>query len=254
MEALLFEQWREQNAGTEYPFRLGASLAGDDGETLKGIFADAVVYPRGVTEAAYLSRVEIRGGGATFHVGDPAVPYRCKGDCSFLSPTLPIKLLDADGVPSGVLVPASPEEFLRLQSWGSGDHLFRPAASPFVAAAIHTIDAPGLAGIRVNGELVTGEVWLVGRTGVTLEVDGQNIIVHAVGDPLFRRTLCEPQSLFRPVRPIRQIRFTDGETEFTCAPDEFGNIRIHVANNADLNTALRIVNSPTGPTIEVVGG
>ncbi len=79
------------------------------------------------------------------------------------------------------------------------------------------------------------------------------IRVDAVSDPLFRRRLCAPIELFVTPRFITQIRVQHDLGEFTCSPDEFGDLKLFVNNALAVDSVLRVRPTAAGLTIELVG-
>jgi hypothetical protein len=80
------------------------------------------------------------------------------------------------------------------------------------------------------------------------------IRVDVVGDPLFRRRLCQPQSLFATPRPVRSILFRDANGfEFQTEPDAVGNVLLTGNNFLAPATVLRVATVPGGVKIGAVG-
>ncbi len=252
-------EWRAQNDTTRYPFSPQATLASRDGRVLvEGTFLDASLYPVGGREGAYLSRVSVTHQEVTVWVGDAGSSARCSGTFDLIRPDDLVALADADGRPAGVLV----SESARLgvfQSWGVGDHDFTRADSEFCVGCCTPTPEAGLRGIRLpSGEVLSGEVWLLGDDGVVLRssqevVDGREVTVvrvDVVGDPLFRRRLCSPDELFATPSYVKTLRVVHAGGTFDCAPDEYGNVRLA---EGDAGTVLRVRATAGGLIVGMAG-
>lgn len=268
-ERILFPEWRAQNDPTKYPFAEAATLRNEQGRVfLEGTFLDAIVYPIGGKDKMYITQVVITFQNVTIYIGTIDQPELCSGTFSLISPDDNVELFDAYQRPAGLLV----SESIRLsvfQSWGAGTHTFNEEQTELAATVCIPTPEVGVRGVLLeDGTLFTGDIWLVGDDGVVfrtedLEFDSTCQPIHAsqikairmdiVGDPLFRRRLCEPQSLFETPRFIRTIRVIGPNGEFECEPDEYGNLQL-LANNDEANdTVLRITPTPSGIRIGAVG-
>lgn len=267
-ERIIFPEWRKQNEPTKYPFSERASLTSDDGRIfVEGTFLDAALYPIGSNNQVYLAAVEIDHQHVKLVLGDPVTPELATGTIPLVGTASEVIFEDAYGRPAGVIV----SEATRLgifQSWGVGRHEFRPEASEFAATVVFPTPEVGVRGFRLeDGSLFVGDVWLVGADGVVFRttettIPGrcgqaaqtvQAIRVDIVGDPLFRRRLCEPNELFDTPRFVKTVRFVGPNRTFECAPDIFGNLIFTSGHQLASDTVLRVVNRPDGIRIEAVG-
>lgn len=267
-EQILFPEWRKQNSTTKYPFSARASLTNLEGRVfVAGLFLDAALYPIGATSGLYLSSVVIDHENITVFVGDAVDGARASGTIPLINPPDDLVLEDIYGRPAGILVSES-QRLSQFQSWGVGTHEFLPADTEFAVTVCFPTPEVGVRGIQLeSGELFIGDVWLVGDDGVVLRAESavvplacgegahtnQAIRVDIVGDPLFRRRLCQPASLFNTPRFVRQIRIIGPNMDFVCEPDEHGNIPITSNNRLVGDTVLRIVTTATGIRIGAVG-
>lgn len=265
----LFPEWPSQTADTQYPFAERVSLRNADGDFIPpGMFRDAAIYPAGGSPHPYVSSILVDFEQTTITIGDSAEPTRATGIVP-LVPTSPlIKLLDVYGRPAGVLV-SDLTSLGNLQALGIGSHAFTALATEFAAAVCFPTPEAGVRGILLDsGDLLAGDVWMVGSDGVVVRPDEitlpascdgpertQRVVrIDVVGDPLFRRKLCgDNPDLFNTPRLIKQIRFEDKLRSFTCLPDEHGNMRIAAGNDLAVDTILRVVNTSAEVTIKVVG-
>lgn len=266
-ERIQFPQWRAENEPTRYPFASDATLTNGTQFLLDGTFLDAALFPVGGEVNLYLSSVVVAHDTVTLYIGDDTDPERCSGTFDLLSPPDLVSLTDTYGRPAGVLV----SEAARLglfAAWGVGTFTFEPEQTPFVATVCNPQPAVGVRGVRLpDGTVLTGDVWLVGEDGVVLreetvtvplEACGQSrtytvIRVDVVGDPLFRRRLCTPTSLFETPLYVTTIVFSDGHQVVECGPGAAGDIKMTVNNDLASDTVLRVHPTEAGTKISVVG-
>lgn len=266
MARQFFEAWRRQHQATKYPFAESASLRNRAGKTLlEGMFLDAALYPVGGQAGLFLSGVVIDHAEATLYVGDTRETRRASVTFDLVSPPDELSLVDVYDRPAGVMVSES-VRLAAFQSWGVGEHLFRQAESEFCAAVCLPTAEEGLAGFLLDdGSFVSGDVWLVGDDGVVVRSDDvvvgpaedprnvRALRVDVVGDPLFRRRLCADIGLFTTPRFVRVLRVTAADTTVDVTPDEYGDIKLTVDNDAAADTVLRITPISGGLQISVVG-
>lgn len=267
-DTILFPEWRKQNETTKYPFSDRATLENVDGRRIvNGTFIDAALYPTGVAAGLYLSQVVITHQTATLTLGVPGSPAVATGSFELVSQASDIIFTDASGRPAGLLI-SEPQRLSIFQTWGVGTYEFLPAEAEFAATVCFPTPEVGVRGILLDdGSLMTGDVWLVGSDGVVLRVAHETlpasrgkpertvqvIRVDVVGDPLFRRRLCQPTNLFTTPRFIKTIRIEGPNQTFECSPDQFGDLKIAVNNDLADDTVLRITPVPNGLKVSAVG-
>jgi hypothetical protein len=268
VERILFPEWRDSNDTTRYPFSEQATLLNEEGTLLlEGTFLDAILYPIGGGAGLYITSAVIDHENVTLYIGNLTQPTLCSGTFPLLDAPDLIELVDAFGRPAGVLV----SETIRLaifQSWGTGTHEFSRTQTEFAATVCVPTPEIGVRGIQLDsGEVVVGDVWLVGDDGVVFRVEDLEvpatceraahtikvIRMDVVGDPLFRRRLCEGSELFDVPKFIKTIRVVGPDGTFECTPDSHGNLQITANNDLATDTVLRITNKPEGVTIGTVG-
>jgi hypothetical protein len=266
-ERTLHPEWRAENEPTKYPFGRSSALTNGTDVLLEGTFLDAALYPVGGQVGQYLSQVIITHTTATLYVGDAEEPQRASGEFNLVSPPDLIRLTDTAGRPAGVLVSES-QRLSIFQSWSVGTHTFLRAHTEFAASVVFPVPATGVRGIQLeDGSLFTDEVWMVGEDGVVLRREtvvapgpcGQPaapvevIRVDVVGDPLFRRRLCEGEALFATPRFLQTITVDDGVQRVQCGPDDFGDFKFTVNNDLAEDTVLRVRPTRDGIVVEAVG-
>lgn len=259
-ERVLYQEWRHANDATKYPFSDRATLTNAAGKVIpEGLFLDAALYPVGAAAGLFLSQVDITHSEATIWVGLTSNRLMASGTFSLLDNDGKITLTDANGRPAGLLV-SEAQRLAVLASWGVGSHEFTRIQTEFAATVHFPVPAKGVSGIRIGatGPILTGDVWIVGSNGVVLRPDtgneGERIMrLDVVGDPLFRRRLCDPEALFQTPRFITRVRVVGANQSFECTPDELGNIQLAVANGLATDTVLRLTPVREGIRIGAVG-
>ena len=109
----------------------------------------------------------------------------------------------------------------------------------------------GVRSLRVDDtEALTDDVWLVGGSGVTLEVDDTDpsapiVTVHATGERMFRKLLCAEEGYPNPC----YLKTING-----IPPDAYGNFDLVLCNVDTDNTMIRIEPIQNGLSIFTVGG
>ena len=266
-------EWRESLEDTKYPFEPAATLTSDTGNKIpEESFIDAHLYPIGAGVSMFLSKISVTSEFVTFYIGDAdtgsSTTSVASGAISVPGTDSNVRLTDPYGRPAGVLISTS-ENLGLFRSFGIGDHIFGKEDTPFVAMACMPTPQVGVRGITIpDGTLFTGPVWIVGEDGVvvtketvtdpatcdTAQQTNDVIRIDVVGDPLFRRRLCVPRNLFTTPNFIQKIRVVNGDSEFTCAPDEHGYFTIHGNDSLAGDAALRVRITEDGRLEFVVEG
>lgn len=244
--------WRDELNSARYPFDDLATLVGDNDEFIPAeLFVDAVLHVIGGDDTLYISQIDVESNSVTLTIGTETTPALATGVFDLLDPPGIVSLEDELERPAGMLIANQPALGI-FQAWEQGVHTFQPEATRFSVAVTVPLSEPGVRGFLLDsGELVTGEVFLVGDNGIVLSHEiktstGPNgeteeyteIRVDVVGDPLFRRRLCSP--VFQTPRFLERVTFRQGCSQFTCVPDERGLIRITVGSRYGPNTVLRV--------------
>ena len=248
-EQRLFPEFRDQYEGTRYPFIDTATLQtrGGELEIDQDLFIDATLHPIGSNGGyLYISNVFIAPREITLSIADST--RREKASVTFdplFAPSL-LRVHDAWERPAGVLV-SDALRLSRFSSWPPGDHQFTSDATQFVPSCVIPTPEVGVRGLLTEkGELFTKDVMIIGENGVVLRQEGDDVIrVDMVGDPLFRRRLCEPIDLFQTPNFIRTIN--------GCVPDADGNFNLTVGDHHHEQTIVRIYKGPHGLVIEAIG-
>lgn len=245
----IFPEFRNEFASTRYPFADNATLLAQDGVQAipDELFTDAAIYPIGGQARAYLSQIVVTARLVTLTISDPAGQSLCTGSFDPIDPPAVIQLSDAFGRAAGVLV-STAAQLIAFNAWPHGTYTFELGSTEFVASVVIPTPEIGLRGIMTEaGELLTGDVWIVGDNGIVVREDTDGAIrIDIVGDPLFVRKLCQPLELFNPPTFLRTIN--------GCPPNEHGEFHLVVGGHLAGDTVLRIL--PAGEAalkIEAVG-
>jgi hypothetical protein len=232
-----------------YPFGDNASLVAADetAEFFSTTFIDASIYPIGSVAGVRLTKIIVgTGRTATVYIGDEDTDELASGTVDIVAPGSEVILKDTNQRPAGVLVSA-PNKLAIFQSWSPGTYLFSKAT--FTASVVIPVPAIGVRGFLVGDsespELFYGDAWIVGENGAVVRKDGTAIRVDFVGDPLFRRRLCDDAGSFLTPTFLKTINGVKGDAE--------GNFSLTVAAISADDTVLRVTPNDNGCTISAVG-
>ena len=245
---ILYPDFREEAATTRYPFADSATLQANNSSFNIGYdsFIDATFYPIGASGGLHISRIETSPTQTKIVITDAAATTEFAAIYNPLNPPVgPLEVNDAYGRPAGYLL-ASPE---KLASFGTQitAHEFDRAATEFVATTVIPANERGVRGLKTQSSpLLTKDVWLIGDKGVQLTAKQGGIVrIDVIGEPLFKRALCEGNTTF-PTR--RYIKTING-----CKPDDYGNFILTPMRQSVLDSILRVYPSAGGIVIEAVG-
>lgn len=253
MEDLRLDQWRASHENTKYPFTEKATLFNQVVQLPDNLLIDASLYPKNITGVLYLSKIEIQHDKIDFYLGDQKTDQLAVGSFFFEENTDTVVFKNtATNTPAGIFL-INLFQVSALKAFGLGLFRFTKEQTEFCPTAVITTLGQGIRAFRLpSGEIVSGDVWFVGDSGVTLKTKENQIEVHIVGDPLFRRRLCTPAELFTTPRFIKRVRVVGSNTEFTVTPDPKGNIEIFVTNEEAEKTVLRLITNKDGLTIKTI--
>jgi hypothetical protein len=256
---IIFPEFRDEQSDSRYPFADTATLISDTGfELPRDGFIDAVVYAIGGGVSAHIATIDVTETSLTITIGTASSAALCSTTYEILSPPESGKLVltDSYGRPAGLLLLTVPA-MRSIGGWPVGPHAFESAATELVAGVAIPAQEPGVRGILTpTGELLTGDVWLIGDRGITLRQTEPNTIrVDIVGAPLFKRFECLDEDgqnigVFQPKNFIKTIN--------GVAPDKFGNFNFTIVTkpvNGSIMTdsILRIYPENDVLKIEAVG-
>jgi hypothetical protein len=218
-----------------------------------GMFVDATVYAPGGGERQYISSLTLGGGLLRVAVGD-LLQEICSGQLDLSTNNTQIPLFDSYQRPCGMLI-GNPDLAELVGGMPSGTWTFDVEATELVSSCVIPQPQRGVDGLLdVNGQFLSGDVWLVGGNGVVLEANVPNnaVVVNIVGDPLFVRRKCQQASILtvgtvnndyiapRPLRKIRLVLVNAGHAIVDMTPDEFGTIFLTPGSNQASDNVLRV--------------
>ena len=245
-ENLIFPEFREQFELTRYPFTDSSSLLTDTGMLLPAnTFFDMVLHGYGTVGPVHLRSVTVTASRVVLTFADLQLTEVAYGRFSIGAVPDNLPLADPAGLDAGLLV----SEAIRLTAfttWPIGTHTFTPDAASLVPSVVVPLPAVGVRAIELpDGSQLVGDVWIVGDDGVVVREQDGDIRIDLVGDPLFRRRLCDPLNQFSSPEFVRTI---NGQS-----PDQYGNYDIQVADEGAPNTILRIYTQDGELFIESAG-
>lgn len=264
MPRLLHPQFRDELALVRYPFADTATLLTTAGIDLGAdTFLDATVYPVGGSVRMYVSSVLVTSSVVIIYIGTAIEPQLCHAAFNTLSPPDNLKLTDAYGRDAGLLV-SEPLRLARFQAWSHGTHTFEIEASELAASVCIPTPEIGVRGvITKDGDVLYGDVWIVGEQGAIVTEDTDSpppnsrvVRIDLVGDPLFKRYLCDQE--LTPTGGTAIKLFTTKsylKTINGIPPDEYGNFTISVGSNHTSGPIIRITPEYVSRAlkVEVVG-
>jgi hypothetical protein len=242
---IIFPEFRDEQSDSRYPFTDTATLkAGSGVELPRDTFIDAAVYAIDAVAPLYISSIAVTSSAVTISISAKTGVVVCSTAYTPLDPpdSGELTLLDAYGRPAGLLL-SSRTRLALIGGWEPVTHTFTQSATEFVAGVVYPAQEPGVRGLTLTAntaDLITSDIWLVGRDGVVIRADppDSNVIrVDIVGIPLFKRKQClddklQPIGAFTPKTFLRTVN--------GYGPDQFGNFNITVAAKANEATVLRI--------------
>ena len=262
-----FTEWRSQNRVTRYPFSEQSTLTSDDDKILlEGIFIDAILYPQGNAAGLFLSAITITADTVTFEISTDTVKGICTGIVTNIASADRVELVDSVGRPAGLLL-SEGGNLKAVRAMGLGTHNFVRTAAEFCATVSVPTPSPSVTGFLLDdGSVVSGRVILFAENGVVIRTAQypvepicgtpylqDNIEFNIIGDPLFRRRLCEGETDYNLPRPITNVEFKIGTKTITLPMTGFNDLQIKASNQAAEDTALRISNTDQGIDISVAG-
>lgn len=237
IERIVVPEWRDEQAQSKYPFTDASTLVSSNNVYIdRDLFLDAVVYVLNGTTPLYLSTITFEAQTITLAIADSGGTTLITGEINPFETNTSIPLYDLNGRSAGVLV-SDENRLKRLQSWPGGTQTFGTTAE-FVASVVIPFPEKHLSGfILPDGSVVSGDVWFFGENGVVVRQDSDGSIrFDLVGDPLFKRSLCDisvngTQGFVTP----NFLKTING-----VPPDANGNFLITVNDSTAGDSILRI--------------
>jgi hypothetical protein len=254
------QEFLRELQNTNYPFAPTATRSNGVSQLAQTVFSDCTFYPAASVGNLFLSRVVVAPSEIQLVIGDLQTSDLLVGRVTTPLTSSRVTLRDAQNRPAGLIM-SDPTNLGILFALGIGTHSFTRQQTEFCASCYVPLPAPPASGfVLPDGEVVSGEVWLVGSDGVVVRAipDGGEtaIRIDMVGDPLFLQRLCGGVE-FNPTVPVRRIRVVNGvegtPPEFECQATPTGNFSLQMNNALVENTALRLHTTSDGVVIEVAG-
>lgn len=242
-----FQEFYDEYAATRYPFLDTCPMLADTGQALDtDLFLDASLYPVGNTLALHIATITVQSRLVVISIADSKKVVVATTSFDPFGGVAELAVVDIYGRPAGVIV-SDAARLSRFSSWVEGTHTFTVTSAVFVPSCVIPTPATGVRGIGTSqGDVLTDAVVLVGGPGVVLRaVANTGIRIDIIGDPLYRRRLCEVASAFQTPLFVQTIN--------NCPPDQHGNISITVGNHLTDKTILRLNQSADGLIIEANG-
>lgn len=242
-----FQEFYDEYAATKYPFLDICQLRADTGQSLDtDLFLDAALYPVGNTLTLHIATITVQSRLVVIAIADSRKVIVATASFDPFGAVSELAVADMYGRPAGVIV-SDAARLSRFSSWVEGTHTFATNAAIFVPSCVIPIPAGGVRGIGTSqGDVLTDSVVLVGGPGVVLrDVGDAGIRIDIIGDPLYRRRLCEVASAFNTPLFVQTIN--------GCPPDQNGNISITVGSHLADKTILRLNQATDGLIIETNG-
>lgn len=254
---ILYPEWRDENEKVKYPFSDSSTM--DNGTIVLSptTFIDGRLYPIGGNELLFLNRITRAGGKITIGIRAEGTEELATASYNLAAPPNSGELIFADsyGRPAGLLLSSS-LELGALGALEQGTQEFTLAQTAFTAAVVVPQPDSGVRGvITEDGDVLAGDVWLVGERGVVLRQEDGAVRIDIVGDPYASRTLCaeeepqegeaESQPLLAAFCPIRTIN--------GYPADDYGNFELRVGSNQSETNIMRITEQKGTLKIELLG-
>lgn len=247
---ILYPQFRDEQSDSRYPFADTATLVSTTGALTidAALFIDAVFFAIGGTARVYISSIVVSADTVTINISDLNAAPILSGSYGVLSPPTNgvVSFSDSYGRPGGSLV-ATKTGLASFASREIGTYAFTITATEFVASVVIPANEPGVRALMpATGELMTGDILLVGDQGVVLRWEAPNTIrIDIVGVPLHKRFLCEPYGDFPTKKFLKTIN--------GCPADEYGNFTITATNQSVNDAVLRVYPRDGALVIDTTG-
>lgn len=242
MPDILRQEFIEKFENTTYPFIDSATLK-DINDTFsipKALFVDASLYPPGVKNNLYISRIVIAIDSAEIVIGEENSTNTFTGTVSTTEDN--VWITDSYNRIVGILC-ADKSRLSYLFACKSGTYIFTPKATTFSSRCVFQDPGRGVSSIGSGSNDLNGYVWLIGGDGVFLRNDNNKIRIDIAGEVLHKLSSCDTLHNYETKNYLRTINNTP--------PDIYGDIAIG-QRHQDFNTALRVVQSDSETIIKTI--
>lgn len=258
--AILFPEWHDETRQLSYPFSDAASRTNGILEIPKWLFLDGRLYPIGGGERLYLTRVTRAAEIITLGIGSVDAGELATTSYSVIAPPANNELIftDAYGRPAGMLL-AAPQSLAIFGAIGQGTFEFTVDQTPFATTVVVPQSDAGVRGVITDdGDILTGDIWLVGEDGVVIREEGGAARIDIIGDPFATRVLCEDEEPADDPGAGEDEAVLDAycplKTINKYSPDRYGRFELSVGSNQSLTNIMRITPGGEGSLrIELLG-
>ena len=246
--AEIFLEWRDHNGNINYPFSDLATMRNSGNVALsRGVFVDGSLYPIGGDETLYLSRIEVTDSEMRVYLSTVAAGELAVGVFTVGGAQDNIVFQDQYGRPAGILVSSNDRLRLLPSFYGKGNFVFAPGDSMFAPSVVVPMPQAGLRGLLLDdGNIVAGDIYLVGADGVVLSLENGSIRVDIVGDPYAVYKACQAELIGIPF-------FCGIKTLNGVAPDDYGNFKLSIGGNVALDNVLRLEEGDNALQLKAAG-
>jgi hypothetical protein len=188
----LFPQFENWTTNVVYPFSDSATLSNGTVVIPNNLFDDARLYLIGGSQGLYLSGIQVGTGAGdnidnavvTFEISDKDSDTTASGIYTAGTGQSNVVLFDEYQRPAGILVASAANLSLAPALFPIGMTLFEPNQTPFSPLVMIPMLEVGLRGVLLDdGNIISGDVYLVGTDGIVLSNQDGLIRVDIVGDP-----------------------------------------------------------------------
>lgn len=240
MSAIIFQEWRDSNRYSNYPFSdVSTFKTLANTLVLKNTLIDANVHIIGGEPPFYIRTVTPITGGTKAEIRIAAansslLGYSAYGVVDTAISSDVVKLLDIHGRDSGILILNAGGAATIVALANSQELRFRPTGMEFVANVCTPLPDVGFRGfILPDGTTISGSIVMAGENGVVLTEEDDAIRINVVGDPYYSRNCLEEQNI--PVAPMCAVKTING-----ILPDINGDFKLTTGSYNASDTALRI--------------
>jgi hypothetical protein len=239
-------EWRDEQAGSRYPFTDSSSLTSSGVAIAKDMFLDAVIYIMGASAPIYLRTITIASDLVTITISDSSSTLTATSSFDPFDIPSELAIFDSYNRPAGLFV-CNVESLEIVKNWPLGTYSFGDGAE-FVASVTIPMPEASLSGFLLpDGTLMTGDVILAAEDGVILSKDSNSIRVDVVGDPLFLRKQCRNDvastDFFITPRFVKTINNEPANSN--------GDFTISANTELAADTILRIYPEPSDNSVRI---
>lgn len=247
---------KNRDAG-KYPFTSNSTLQSKEGIIIPNeSVLDASFYPTGEYETIRIGEIDKKLQGSTIKIYS-SYDKIGEGNLDDIDDKI-IKIKDNYNRDIGIIV--IDETFLFfIKNLKPNQYYFDLESAVFLPSCITIRPNSFLEGFTdENGNIVSGEVWLVGEAGVFLNyTQDSSITINCIGDPLFKTRFLEKTADYMLENvPIKEIIIKNFNQMYynsnKVKPDKYGNILLSSRGAFDNKSILKIRPTENGIKMEIL--